>query len=176
MPDTPSGFQSVELLRSQFHYNTWANSRLLDVSGKLTREQFIGEHHTTFGSLQQVIVHMLTAERLWIARAQGQPPPPDMLPETYNSIESIRTTWTAIDAVSQLFLTTLTESDLERIVHYVNSRGEPQAYPLWQILFHMVNHSMQHRSEAALVMTELGQSTGWLDYLIYVDETGSLAA
>ena len=60
------------------------------------------------------------------------------------------------------------EPDLARVVSYVNFQGETWAYPLWQQLLHQVNHATQHRSEAALLLTRLGYSPGWLDLLVYV--------
>jgi uncharacterized damage-inducible protein DinB len=51
----------------------------------------------------------------------------------------------------------------------VNFQGEVWAYPLWQQLLHQTNHATQHRSEAALLLTRLGYSPGWLDLLVYVD-------
>ncbi len=161
----------IDQIQSQFSYNTWANTRLLDTAAKLTPEQFTGVHHATFGSLRNVIVHMVYAEQLWILRAQGLPAPTRLQPQDYETVDAIRAEWRPISEVTQRFVASLTEADLERTVRYVNNAGEPQAYPLWQTLFHLVNHSMQHRSEAALVMTTFGYSTGWLDYLIYVDET-----
>ena len=64
--------------------------------------------------------------------------------------------------------------DLSEIVHYTNLQGEPQAYPRWQILLHQALHAAQHRSEVALLLTRLDHSPGWLDYLIYIDETRAL--
>jgi len=55
------------------------------------------------------------------------------------------------------------------IIHYVNSKGEPNAYPLWQILFHQANHAGQHRGEIAMVLTGFGHSPGWLDYWYFLD-------
>jgi uncharacterized damage-inducible protein DinB len=51
----------------------------------------------------------------------------------------------------------------------VNFQGETWSYPLWQQLLHQVNHATQHRSEAALLLTRLGFSPGWLDLLVYLD-------
>jgi uncharacterized damage-inducible protein DinB len=51
----------------------------------------------------------------------------------------------------------------------VNNAGEPNAYPLWQLLTHQVTHAQQHRSEIAIALTEFGYSPGWLDFLIYID-------
>jgi uncharacterized damage-inducible protein DinB len=40
---------------------------------------------------------------------------------------------------------------------------------MWQILFHQTNHAMQHRSEVALLMTDMGHSTGEMDFGYYID-------
>ena len=50
-----------------------------------------------------------------------------------------------------------------------NTKGERWAYPLWQQMIHQVNHATQHRSEAAMMLTKLGHSPGWLDLLYFVD-------
>jgi len=43
--------------------------------------------------------------------------------------------------------------DLAAIVRYTNAKGEPQAYPRWQILLHQALPAVQHRSEAALLLS-----------------------
>ncbi len=42
--------------------------------------------------------------------------------------------------------------------------------PRWQLLLHQANHQMQHRSEIALWLTQLGCSPGNLDMLFYLRE------
>ena len=50
--------------------------------------------------------------------------------------------------------------------HWANER----VLPLWQLLLHMVNHSMQFRSEASILLTAYHQSPGDLDMLIFQRE------
>ncbi len=65
----------------------------------------------------------------------------------------------------------LCADDLVEIIRYTNAKGEPQAYPRWQLLLHQALHAAQHRSEVALLLSQRGHSTGLLDYLIFIDET-----
>jgi uncharacterized damage-inducible protein DinB len=159
----------LELIHSLYAYNTWANQRLFETAGRLTPEQFLGQGHATFGTLRDVLLHLVDVEQMWLARARGQPNPASLSADL-RSVADIRAAWQVIDAAMHQFIGGLGERDLQGIARYTNLKGEPQAYPLWQLLFHQANHAQQHRSEAALVMTGMGQSTGWLDYLIYVDE------
>jgi uncharacterized damage-inducible protein DinB len=57
-------------------------------------------------------------------------------------------------------------------VEYSNPAGERWAYPLWQQMVHQVNHGTQHRSEAAVMLTQFGHSPGWLDFLYFIDLQG----
>jgi uncharacterized damage-inducible protein DinB len=38
------------------------------------------------------------------------------------------------------------------------------------MLTHVVNHGTQHRSEAALILTEIGRSPGEIDMIFYVED------
>jgi uncharacterized damage-inducible protein DinB len=42
--------------------------------------------------------------------------------------------------------------------------------PMWQMLAHLANHGTQHRSEAAVILTEAGRSPGDLDMIFFAEE------
>ncbi len=68
------------------------------------------------------------------------------------------------------FLARLKDEDLLRVVSYKNTKGRPLAYPLWQLMAHVVNHGTQHRAEAAAMLTELGHSPGDVDLVYFLPE------
>ena len=91
-------------------------------------------------------------------------------PASCSTLAALRDVCQSVDEASSTYVASLNADDLEEIVRYTNLQGEPQAYPRWQILLHQTLHATQHRSEAALLLSRLGFSTGWLDYLIHIDE------
>ena len=41
---------------------------------------------------------------------------------------------------------------------------------LWHILLHVAIHTVQHRAEAAQILTQIGQSPGDLDFDEYIED------
>ena len=160
-----------DMVRTLYRYSTWATARILDRAARLRPEELAKPSGASFSSVRETLVHIMAAQWIWLARWKGSSPTSLLDAHEFPDIASLRARWDQIDAETQRFVGGLTDADLARVVEYKNTHGERWAYPLWQQVVHQVNHATQHRSEAALVMSSLGHSTGWLDYLIYVDET-----
>lgn len=70
------------------------------------------------------------------------------------------------------YLAGLTDAEVAIEVQLTRPDGSTSSWPRWQLLAHVANHSMQHRSEAAEALTRLGRSPGNLDMLFYFIEKG----
>src|SRR5437762_271887 len=165
----------VELIRSLYRYNDWANGRILDASARLTCEQLLEGGGASFDSVRDTLVHTMGAEWLYLERWHGRSPRASFAAADFPDLATIRARWQTIERDTQAFVAALTEADLARVVEYTNMQGERWAYPLWQQMIHQVNHATQHRSEAAVMLTKLGHSPGWLDLLYFVDLVGGPA-
>ena len=159
----------LEGIRELYAYSAWANARILDTAEQLTPEQLTTQGDG-FDSIRDTLVHTPSVQWLWLERWRETSPRELWDPAEFADVAELRTRWEAVEAATAEFVATLREPDLGRVVSYVNFQGERWAYPLWQQLLHQVNHATQHRSEAALLLTRLGYSPGWLDLLVYVDE------
>lgn len=151
---------------------TWANEQVFAAAARLAPDEFRAAEHVSFGSIRDALVHVVGVERLWLARSRGNASPGDLDPARFPDVASLRAAWLGIDAELHAFVADLDDAALERVVRYENARGEPNAYLLWQILVHQTIHAGQHRGEVALLLTELGHSPGWLDFLYFLDERG----
>jgi uncharacterized damage-inducible protein DinB len=161
----------TEVIRSFYAYNHWANQRILTTAAAITLDQFLAPVGASFPSVRDTLVHTLSVQRNWLARFQQMPSPASLEFADFPDLESITRYCQVVEAETQTFIITLNDSRLAEIVHYLNSRGEPNAYPRWQMMLHQVNHATQHRSEVAVMLTQFGHSPGWLDFLVYVDES-----
>ena len=162
----------LDAIRDLYAYSDWANARILVQAGRLTPEQYTSERDG-FGSIRDTLVHTASAQRLWLNRWRETPPPEFWNPADFPDVARLRSRWEEVEKATSAYIEGLREGDLARVVSYVNFQGETWAYPLWQQLLHQVNHATQHRSEAALLLTRIGYSPGWLDLLVYVDQRNS---
>ncbi|HEV8142732.1 MAG TPA: DinB family protein [Methylomirabilota bacterium] len=157
------------VIRDLYDYNAWANARILDTAAKLTHEQLLAPGGASFDSVRDTLVHTMNAQWLYLERWQGRSPRAWPEASTYPDLAAIRARWDGIERDTHVFVVALDVARLAAVVEYTNMQGEPWAYPLWQQMIHQVNHATQHRSETAVLLTQLGHSPGWLDLLYFVD-------
>jgi uncharacterized damage-inducible protein DinB len=160
----------AETIRTLYGYGTWATTRIFAAVERLDSERLLADP-SGHGSIRDTLVHFVAAEWLYLERWQGRSPRDLWEPSAFPDVAAIRGRWTEVDNDMHRLIAQLTQEELARLISYVNFQGETWTYPLWQLLLHQANHATQHRSEVALWLTDLGHSPGWLDFLVYIDET-----
>jgi len=158
-----------DLVATMYRYHAWANQRVLDPTGLLSPEQYRADAGASFASVHDTLVHIMAAQWIWLSRWKGTSPPAPLSAGAFPDLTAVRRRWAEIESDTQAFVAAVTEPDLQRVVEYRNTEGEPCAYPLWQQMLHQVNHGTQHRSEVAMVLTRLDHSPGLLDFLYFID-------
>jgi uncharacterized damage-inducible protein DinB len=160
----------IEIIRNLYQFNAWANKRILDTTNQISPEQLFADTNPSFGSIHNTLVHIMSAQWLWLSRWQGKFPRSHLDPKDFPDFKSLRYRWDEIERETQKFVFSRTEEDLLQNFTYRNSRDEEWAYPLWQQMVHQVNHATQHRSETAMILTEWNFSPGSMDFLFFVDK------
>jgi uncharacterized damage-inducible protein DinB len=157
----------LEDITTLFDYNVWATNRILNAAEGLEAEQFDATLLDGLDSLRAIFVHALGSEWLWRTRWQGGNPPALPRPADFPTLAAVRARWSEEQQLMSAFLETLRQEDLSRVLAYTNLSGEPCRFVLWPTMIHVINHSTQHRSEAAALLTALGHSPGNLDMIVY---------
>ena len=159
--------EDIQLL---YKYNCWANTRILNAASNLTPEQFLAPASFPHRELRGTLTHALFAEWLWRSRLQGESPTQHFKPEDFPTFDSLRVRWREEEKALNSFVEGLTDEKLSGTFQYKTTRGEVMENVLWQVMTHVVNHGTQHRSEAAAILTELGQSPGDIDLIVFLRE------
>lgn len=157
-------------LRFLYDFDRWATRRLLDaattaeVAGGRTGERLIGER-----ALMPILVHMLGAHERWRAAWATLPSPGSReRREAMPTVAQLRDDWEAEWRETDALFDQLTDERVSRPFGGPDAPPEDRV-PLWQMMVHVVNHETQHRSEAAVLLTELGTSPGDLDLIDFAE-------
>jgi uncharacterized damage-inducible protein DinB len=152
-----------------YAYNWWATTRVLDAASGLSNDLLIntGIVPIPHGSLRGTLVHMLDTERDARIRLSRHASAEPLDPDAFESIEDITRSWRAEAAAMNDYLSGLLDENMDSEI----ALTETERYPYWQLLIHVMNHSTQHRSEAAILLTALDRSPGDLDFALFLRES-----
>lgn len=145
-------------------YNEWSNNKILSAAESLLDEQFDRAFGASYESIRGNLLHILLAQTIWITRINRDRAVP--------SVPEFRGDIAPAFEVSHYELHELglglTEDRWRSVLEYTDSRGDDHALPIGQIIGHVVNHGTYHRGEIALMLTQLGNSPGDLDYVYFL--------
>ncbi|WP_346237128.1 DinB family protein [Niabella insulamsoli] len=106
--------------------------------------------------------HILNAHHIWNNRIRHTTPLFAVWEErTINGEKQVDT------ANFELSLQILEEIDLEKVVRYTNSQGQPFENTGRDILFHIINHSTYHRAQIATEFRRIDVAPVMSDYIFY---------
>ena len=156
---------SLAVLNQLFDYNYWARDRQLDACTALTDEQFLRPLGGSFPSVRATLVHLLAVEWIWLQRWHGQTPTKLIAPEEFPTLSAIRDRWNTVESGMREYLAGLTDEVLQRPITCVSTRGNSWTYPLWHMMFHLLNHQTYHRGQVTTLLRQLGAEPARVDFL-----------
>lgn len=149
-------------------FNFWANARILTACAPLSAEQFSREvtPDPGWGSLRGILVHTLDAEYGWRSVLQGLDEEGVLEAADFADLAALKDRWEVERTAWLDYVASLSEEDVNQ-----GYGDDPQRGPkVWQTVLHVVTHGIQHRSEAAAILTGYGYSPGELDFYLFLRE------
>jgi uncharacterized damage-inducible protein DinB len=166
-----------ENVRTLIDYHYWARDRTLEAVHRLTPEQYTRDLGNSFRSIRDTVVHIYSAEWIWLSRWQGDSPTAMLAPEKFPDLASVRTAWRDHEVKMRTFFERLDRDGIGRVIEYKTTDGKTMASVLWQMLQHVVNHASYHRGQVTTMVRQLGaappQST---DLITFYRERGAATA
>ena len=159
----------ADFFRTLFDYTYWARDRVLHAAEGMSEAEYAKANGFTYVSIRGILTHCLGSEAGYLARWQGETRAP-VNQEAVPTLAALSARWREQESQMRAYLSTLADADLQREIVSRRRTGEEVRRPLWQDVIQIVNHSTQHRSEAAEALTMVGRSPDDLDITFFFRE------
>ena len=158
-----------------YDYNAWADRRVVEAVGALSKEQFVKPLLSSYSSVRDTLAHILGVEWLWLERFEGRSPASIPDGNEFTDISSLKARWTQFEPTLLKFVRGLTETDLERVMEYKTMKFGVYRNPLWQSMLHLVNHGTYHRGQITTMLRQLGAQPILTDLIHFYRERATAA-
>jgi uncharacterized damage-inducible protein DinB len=174
--------QHLELLAS---YNAWMNAKVCEAAARLDAQELVRDRGAFFGSVLGTLNHLVVGDTIWLQRFATHPacgvtlrevadlPAPASLDQLlFADLQALTTHRVWLDAQISQWIAALTESDLDQVLHYRNTRGIPADKRYGSLVLHFFNHQTHHRGQVSTLLHQAGEDIGVTDLLALIpDET-----
>jgi uncharacterized damage-inducible protein DinB len=146
-------------IRRLYDHLVWADAR--------TQHSLRDMHAVPLDALR-LYGHVLAAEHVWLARVDGSEPDVAIWPAL--DLDECAALAARNHAAFAVLVETLSTAELDRKVHYRNSRGDEFANTVEDILMHVALHGSYHRGQVARIVRGEGGAPQATDYIFFIRE------
>ncbi len=151
----------TEMIRTFLEYHLAITRRVWDSIDRISDEQFLADDAYSRGSIRNLMVHLASTDRRWLAGLKNLPDVGHLKFEDYPTHAAARELFDTVANDFSDYIATVTEEEL-------NQKPPEFTHPRWAVLLHLVNHGTDHRSIVLQKLTELGAPTFDQDFIIWL--------
>ncbi len=149
-----------ELIKKLCAYDAWADRVVCEALTTVPAQN---------AGVARLVGHLMGAKEIWLQRIGGGAGPAT---ERFPSVEISEAVGRLKIADAEM-LRLASGDNLEAVIAYRDTKGDPHQEPLRDILIHLVNHSTYHRGQLATAIKAAGGEPAGSDYILWVRMVGS---
>jgi len=150
-----------------YEYDIWIDRKLLEVIGLVNKEIDMKDLGSSLGGIHSTIVHILSADNIWLARWTGKTTAP-LKAVDIPTDEVFKKQWDAYHCEMNNFVRGLGQDTLDQPLPYTDVKGNTFSHPLCQKMQHKVNHSTYHRGQVVTLLRQRGEKVVSTDFIQYI--------
>ena len=151
----------LEMIKTFIEYHHAMTRRVWDSIDQVAEEQFLADDSYSRGSIRNLMVHLASTDRRWLAGLKNGPDVGHLKPEDYPRRAAAREFFEGVAKDFSDYINTATEEELDQ-------KPPEFTHPRWAVLLHLVNHGTDHRSTVLQRLTELGAPTFDQDFIMWL--------
>lgn len=150
------------------NYNIWANDIVCNWLEQVTEQQWEQEVESSFNSIQGTVLHLISAEHVWVQRLEQQEKT-EWLASSFKGTKAGHIAlWKQASVNLKKLIDNFDENNLPVKFEFKRINGEVNALQYYQAFAHIFNHSTYHRGQVLTMLRQVGfTNVGSTDMLIF---------
>ena len=154
-------------------YMTSADGAGLEATRLVSEEEYYKDRGFSFGSIHNLLVHQMVAQKTWLRRFLGESPQGSLENQTEHSTrELLVERWPKVHADLLDFAAGQTRESVNRVITVRRNNGELLTAPLGAMMMHVADHGTYHRGQLATMLKQAGATPPYAPYYRFVIEPG----
>jgi uncharacterized damage-inducible protein DinB len=152
---------SIKIVRTLIDYHLALTRKVWESIDQITEAQFLQEDGYSRGSVRNLMVHLASTDRRWLAGLRNLPEVGNLDPGACPDRASARRLFDEVAVDLAGFVAGLDLAALDQHPADIPS-------PRWAVLIHLVNHGTDHRATVLQKLHEFGAPTFGQDLILWL--------
>lgn len=162
-----------EFIYHLLQYMVSADRAGFDAARGLSEAEYHKDRGFSFGSIHNVLVHQMVAQKTWLRRFLGEAPQGRLENQTeHPTRELLAERWAMVHADLLAFAAAQTRESINRVARVRRNNGELLTAPLGALMMHVADHGSYHRGQLATMLKQSGVQPAYSPYFRYACEPG----
>jgi uncharacterized damage-inducible protein DinB len=136
-------------------YNRWVSNRVASWLNQINDQQWNQVITSSFCSIRQTTLHLVSAEKIWLDFWQQVADPPFLSTQFEGTKDDLIRIWLQSSADLQQFIQSLPEESYQQPVRF-SWQGVDWQMAFWQTFAHFINHATYHRGQLVTLLRQAG--------------------
>lgn len=137
-------------------FNNWADNRAIEWLTQITNEQWNQAAISSFGSIRETAVHIVSAKKIWIDFWTNVQNPVYLSSEFSGNRENLIKIWETTSAELKSFIENYPVENYTNEICVKKPNGELSTMEFRKTFPHMINHSTYHRGQLVTLLRQSG--------------------
>jgi uncharacterized damage-inducible protein DinB len=151
----------LEMIRIYIEYHIALTRKVWESIDTITDEQYLQEDAYSRGSIRNLMVHLTSVDRRWLAGLKDLPDVGQLAAEDYPDKTSGRALFENVARDLAAYVAGVSQAELEQ-----NAAGIPS--PRMLVLYQMINHGTDHRATVLQALNELSAPSFGQDFILWL--------
>lgn len=137
-------------------YNNWTDKIIINWLLQLSDDQWEQQITSSFSSIQDTVLHMVSAKKIWVDFWTKVPNPIYLSTTFTGTMEELISIWKNASEDLQNFIENYQEENYQELISVTFPNGRGVEMVFWKTLPHFVNHATYHRGQLVTMLRQVG--------------------